>query len=164
MPKWTSKITGREGYRFNPKTPSWILSNLLLGLMGSKLKGEFKNMDENSIYDVWNYNKENSDNLQNQISKVMEIVNDNFTDIITSSFKKGYKEGEMYGRSDESQIVKAKICSKLFSNTNLTNEEIYNILGFGEEKWKGYISEFRRKYEEGKIEGLKGQDKGMVTM
>ncbi|MBZ9689363.1 hypothetical protein G9F72_023995 [Clostridium estertheticum] len=107
-------------------------------------------MDDNSVYDVWNYNKENSYNLQKQISKVMEIVNDNFTDIITSSFKKGYEKGEMYGRSDESLIVKARICSKLFSNTNLTNDEIYSIVGFAEEKWKGYISEFRKKFEEGK--------------
>ncbi|MBZ9621436.1 hypothetical protein G9F71_000830 [Clostridium sp. FP2] len=116
-------------------------------------------MDENSIYDVWNYNKENSDNLQKQISKVMEIVNDNFTDIITSSFKKGFDEGEKYGRGDENLTLKAKICSKFFSNTNLTNEEIYSVLGFGEEKWKGYISEFRSNFEEGKREGLKGQDK-----
>ncbi|NNU78144.1 hypothetical protein [Clostridium estertheticum] len=106
-------------------------------------------MDENSIYDVWNYNKENSENLQNQISKVMEIVNNNFTEIITSSFKEGYKFGESYARKDENITLKAKICSKFFSKSKLTNEEIYNIIGFGEEKWKSYISEFRSKFEEG---------------
>mgnify|MGYP001585364867 CR=1 FL=1 len=106
-------------------------------------------MNESSIYDVWTYNKENSDNLQNQISKIMEMVNNNFTDIITSSFKKGYEQGEIYGRENENITLKTKICSKFFSKTNLSNEEIYNILGFGEEKWKGYILEFRSKFEEG---------------
>lgn len=81
----------------------------------------------------------------------MEMVNNNFTDIITRSFKKGYEQGEIYGQEDIT--LKAKICSKCFSKTNLTNEEIYNIIGFGEEKWKGYILEFRSKFEEGLKEG-----------
>lgn len=114
-------------------------------------------MDENSIYDVWNYNNENSNNLQNQLGKVMEMVNDNFTDIITSSFKNGFEKGEKHGRNDENLTLKAKICSKLFSNTDFTDDDIFKIIGFGEEKWKAYISDFREKYEEGKKVGLKRQ-------
>ncbi|MCB2290867.1 hypothetical protein LGK97_14060 [Clostridium sp. CS001] len=115
-------------------------------------------MDENSIYDVWNYNNQNSNNLQNQMSKVMEMVNDNFTDIITSSFKNGFEEGEKYGRNDENLSLKAKICSKLFSNTDFTDEDIFKIVGFGEEKWKVYILDFREKFEEGKRAVPKGQN------
>lgn len=115
-------------------------------------------MDKNSTFDVFTYNNANSENLKNEMKKIMKLFDSEFVDIITGSFKNGFEEGEKFGIQNTSLTLKAKICSNFFSTTNLTNMEIYKIIGFGEEKWIGYISEFRNKFEEGERNFLKGQD------
>ena len=112
-------------------------------------------MDEKSIFDVFTYNNANSNNLQNQMKKIMKLVDNDFVDIITGSFKNGFEEGEKFGIQNSTLTLKAKICGKLFSCTNLTNMEIYKIIGFGKEKWIDYILEFRNKFEEGERNFLK---------
>lgn len=107
-------------------------------------------MDFLDIFNALNYKNLNNENLQLQMEKLLELVNINFKEIIESSFKKGYEEGEKCGRSNENLIIRGKITGNLFSNSDLTNEEIFNIVGFGEEKWEKDIPYFREQYENAK--------------
>ncbi len=111
-------------------------------------------MDTDSIFDVWNYNRAKDENLQNEMKKLMQLVDGDFKGIITNSFKNGFDEGEKYGRHDSNLVMRAKVVSKLLINTNFTDDDIFKIVGFEEEKWKIYVSDFRKKFEEGKREGM----------
>lgn len=100
----------------------------------------------NSLY----YKRLNEENLEIQMKKITELININLKEIIDSSFKKGFEEGEKYARNDENLNIRARITSKLFSNTTMTDEEIFQVVGFDEEKWKENIAYFRKQYEDGK--------------
>jgi vacuolar-type H+-ATPase subunit H len=114
-------------------------------------------MDFSDMFNVLYYREVKEENSQKQIEKVIDLVNVNFKEIIESSFRRGFEEGEKYGRNDENVTVRGKIIGKLLSNTTMTDEEIFKIIGLGEEKWKKHITYLRNKYEEGVREGkLKG--------
>ncbi|WP_205694156.1 hypothetical protein [Clostridium sp. JN-9] len=116
-------------------------------------------MDFSNMFDDLYYRKIKEENIQEQMKKVIKLVNINFKDIIESSFKRGFEEGERYGRNDENLTVRGKITGKLFSNTTMIDEEIFEIIGLGQEKWKEYIPYLRNKYEEGVKEGkLRGTE------
>lgn len=116
-------------------------------------------MDFSNMFDDLYYRKIKEENIQQQMEKVIKLVNINFKDIIESSFKRGFEEGERYGRNDENLTARGKITGKLFSNTTMINEEIFEIIGLGQEKWKEYIPYLRNKYEEGVKEGkLRGTE------
>jgi hypothetical protein len=106
-------------------------------------------MDSTDIIGAFFYKKLNNENLDKHGDKLSKI-NQDFRDMIEDSFKSGFEEGEKSGRSDESIFVRGKIIGKLFRNTDLTDDEIYEIVGLGEEKWRDYIMYFREQYDKGK--------------
>jgi len=110
-------------------------------------------MNIESFFDVWNYNRGNSENLAIQTNEIIAIVNDDFKDMITTSYEKGYLEGEKFGREDECLALRAKVISQLFTHSNFTDEDIFIIVGFQEENWRSYISDLRKKFEQGQEEG-----------
>ena len=109
-------------------------------------------MNESDISNIFYYKRLNNKNLENQLKKFAILLNNDFKEIIESSFKAGFDEGEKMASDNESLTIRGKIIGKLFSTTNLTDEDIYEIVGFGEDKWREYIKYFRGKYEEGKSE------------
>lgn len=110
-------------------------------------------MEGSEIFNALCYKRLNDENLENQLGKFTKFLNNDFKDIIESSFKAGYDEGENMARANERLMVKGKIVGNLFANTNMTDEEIYEIVGLDEEKWVEHIKYLRGQYEKGKNEG-----------
>ncbi|MCB2299895.1 hypothetical protein [Clostridium tagluense] len=107
-------------------------------------------MDGSEILNAFYYKKLNDENLENQLQKCNEFINNELKDIIENSFKTGFDEGEKTARADENLMVRGKIVGKLFVNTELNDEEIYVIVGLDEEKWREHIKYFRGQFEDGK--------------
>lgn len=113
-------------------------------------------MDNSDIFDAFYLEKLNNENLDNSLEKINKLNND-IKDIVEKSFKNGFAEGEKIGRTNESLTIRAKIAGKLFSKTNLNDNEIYEIIGFSESKWVEYIKYFREQYYKGVNEGSKNR-------
>ena len=110
-------------------------------------------MDSTDIMSAFFYKKLKNENLDRHWDKLSQINRD-IMDMVEDSFKSGFEEGEKTSRSDESIFVRGKIIGKLFKNTDMTDDEIYEIVGLGEEKWRDYIKYFREQYDKGKEEGM----------
>ncbi|WPC42828.1 hypothetical protein [Clostridium sp. JS66] len=110
-------------------------------------------MEAGDIFNALYYKELNDVNLETQLQKFNELINKDFRDIVESSFKAGFQEGEKMARANERLMLKGKIVGNLFVNTDMTDDEIYKIVGLGEEKWIEYIKYLRGQYEKGKNEG-----------
>lgn len=109
-------------------------------------------MDSSDVFNALYLKHLKDENLQNQVGKIHKL-NREIIEILQDSFRSGFHEGENNGRDSERLNVRAKIVGKLFINTYMTDEEIYKIIGFGEENWKEHIKYLRKQYEEGLIIG-----------
>lgn len=105
-------------------------------------------MDSSDILNALYLKHLKDENLQKQVEKI-DKLNREIIEILQDSFRNGFDEGENSGRDSERINVRGKIVGKLFINTDMTDEEIYKIIGFGEENWKEHIKYLRKQYEEG---------------
>lgn len=105
-------------------------------------------MDSSDIFNALYFKHLDDENLEKQVKK-FDKLNKEIIKISQDSFRNGFNEGENNGRDSERLNVRAKIIGKLFVNTDMTDEEIYEIIGFGEESWKEHIKYLRKQYEEG---------------
>lgn len=105
-------------------------------------------MDSSEIFNAMYFKHLKDENLEKQVKKI-DKVNQEIIKIIQDSFRNGFNEGENSGRTSERLNVRGKIVGNLLINTDMTDEEIYNIVGFGEENWKEHIKYLRKQYEEG---------------
>ena len=105
-------------------------------------------MDSSDIFNALYLKHLNDENLEKQVKKI-DKLNREIIKILQDSFRNGFDEGENSGRGSERLNVTGKIVGKLFINTDMTDEEIYEIIGFGEESWKEHIKYLRKQYEEG---------------
>jgi hypothetical protein len=105
-------------------------------------------MDSSEIFNALYLKHLKDENLKKYVKKI-DKLNREILKIIEDSFRNGFDKGENSGRSSERLNVRAKIVGKLFINTDMTDEEIYAIIGFGEESWKEHIKYLRKQYEEG---------------
>jgi DNA-binding transcriptional MerR regulator len=92
------------------------------------------------------YRKLYEENLEKEMKNVNEI-NHNIERLIKSSFKSGFNEGNKISISNEIYNIIETIVRNLLMNTDMTDNEIYGIVGFGEEKWIEHIKYLREEYE-----------------
>lgn len=83
------------------------------------------------------------------IVKVTREINE----MVKVSYEEGFLMGYEVGKNDESFNVKGKIISNLIKNTDMTDDEIFNIVDLGEDKWREHIEYLREEYEKGKKRG-----------
>lgn len=105
-------------------------------------------MDSSDVFNALYFKQLNDENLQKQVKKVNK-VNQEIIKILQESFKSGFEAGENNGRTSERLSVRGKVVGNLLINTNMSDNEIYEIVGFGEESWKEHIKYLRKQYEEG---------------
>lgn len=105
-------------------------------------------MDNSEIFNAIYLKYLNKANLE-KLTKNIDKINEDIINILQTSFRNGFNEGENSGRVSERLNVRGKIVGNLFINTDMTDEDIYNIVGFGEEKWMEHIKYLRKQYEEG---------------
>ncbi|OOM09417.1 hypothetical protein [Clostridium saccharobutylicum] len=105
-------------------------------------------MDSSDIFNAMYFKHLKDENLEKQIKKI-DKLNQEIIKIIQNSFRNGFDEGENSGRASERVSIRGKIVGNLFINTDMTDKEIYDIVGFGEENWKENIKYLRKQYEEG---------------
>lgn len=105
-------------------------------------------MDRSEIFNAIYFKQLKGEYLQKQVKKI-DKVNQEIIKILEESFRNGFDEGENNGRTSERLSVRGKIVGKLLIHTDMTDEEIYEIIGFGEENWKEHIKYLRKQYEEG---------------
>lgn len=119
-------------------------------------------MDSSDIFNALYFKQLNDENLQKQVKKV-DKLNREIIKIMQDSFKNGFDAGENNGRTSERLSVRGKVVGNLFINTTMTDDEIYEIVGFGEESWKEHIKYLRKQYEEGLMKKQKKGQKRLLT-
>lgn len=97
-----------------------------------------------------NLREENLIKHKDNILKIQADIKDGLDD----SFRHGFLEGYHIGKTDERFDVKGRIITNLIKDTRMTDEEIFEVVGLGEDKWIDYIKDLRGKYEEGKRVGI----------
>lgn len=105
-------------------------------------------MESSDIFNALYLKQLNDENLQKQVKKI-DKVNQEIIKILQESFRSGFDAGENNGRDAERLNVRGKVVGNLLINTNMSDNEIYEIVGFGEESWKEHIKYLRKQYEEG---------------
>lgn len=105
-------------------------------------------MDSSDIFNSLYFKQLKDENLQKQVKKI-DKLNLEIIKIMKDSFRSGFDAGENNGRDSERLNVRGKVVGKLLIHTDMTDEEIYNIVGFDEESWKEHIKYLRKQYEEG---------------
>lgn len=105
-------------------------------------------MESSDMFNALHFKHLNDENLQKQVKKV-DKLNREIIKIMQDSFKNGFDAGENNSRTSERLSVRGKVVGNLFINTTMTDDEIYEIVGFGEESWKEHIKYLRKQYEVG---------------
>lgn len=105
-------------------------------------------MDSSDVSNAIYFKQLKNENLQKHVKKI-EKLNNEIIKIMQDFFKNGFDVGENNGRTSERFSVRGKIVGKLLIHTDMTDEEIYNIVAFDEESWKGRIKYLRKQYEAG---------------
>lgn len=105
-------------------------------------------MDNLYFYDTPYFRKLSQqilEKLTEDLNKSSKYINE----IAKSSYRTGFIEGEKLGRDDETPNIRERIVRNIFINTDMSDEEIYEIVGFDEVKWIEHIKYLRKEYEEG---------------
>jgi hypothetical protein len=87
-------------------------------------------------------------NSKNQMEKLNQFVNKGLVDIFDESFTEGFQDGAVHGKAEESVITRCRIIGSLLLKTKMTDEEIVEIIGFGEEGWLKTVGMLRSLYTE----------------
>jgi hypothetical protein len=113
-----------------------------------EIEKEKINMDSSEILNALYFKNLKEENLEKQVRKI-DKINREINKVLQDSFENGYAEGEKSGRNSERLNVRGKIVGNLFINTDMTDEDIYKVVGFGEENWKEHIKYLRKRFNEG---------------
>lgn len=105
-------------------------------------------MDNSEVFNALCFKHLKEENLKKQFKRV-DKKNEEINKGLQDSFRNGFTEGEKNGRNSERLNVIGKIVGNLFVNTDMTDEEIYKVVGFGEESWKEHIKYLRKQFDEG---------------
>ena len=86
-------------------------------------------MDSSDIFNALYFKQLNDENLQKQVKKI-DNLNREIIKIIQDSFRSGFEAGENNSRTSERLNVRGNVVGNLLINTTMTDEDIYEIIGY----------------------------------